>query len=84
MPLYFFDLHDGVDAPDHEGQELPGLFAAQAKALKEARQVIAASVKEQGKIDLRHNIKVRDESGATVYFIEFEEAVSVLRAGKPV
>ena len=84
MPLYFFDLHDDVDAPDQEGQELSGLLAAQQHGLKEARQIIAASVTEQGKIDLRHHIKVRDESGAIVHCIEFEEAVSVQRGGKPV
>jgi hypothetical protein len=57
MPLYFFDLHNDMDALDAEGQELPGLSAAESLALKEARQIIAASVTEQGKIDLRHNIE---------------------------
>jgi hypothetical protein len=84
MPLYFFDLHNDMDASDSEGQELSDLPAAKRLALKEARQMIAASVTEQGRIDLRHNIQVRDESGAIVHCIEFEDAVSVQRGGKPV
>ena len=84
MPLYFFDLHNDMDAPDAEGQDLSDLHAAERQALREARQMIAASVTEQGKIELRHNIQVRDESGATVHWVEFEDAVSVQRGGKPV
>ena len=49
MPLYFFNLHNDMDATDSEGQELSGLPAAQRQALKEARHMIAASVTEQGK-----------------------------------
>jgi hypothetical protein len=45
--------------------------------------MIAASVTEQGKIDLGHYLKVRDEPGHEVHCIDFEDAVSDQRAGKP-
>lgn len=79
MPRYFFDLYDDMISLDPEGTELSGLEAAKRHATKEARQIIGASVTEQGKIDLRHKIKVRDETGAVVHTIKFEDAVSVQR-----
>ena len=78
---YFFDLHGDVTVPDREGQELSGLAAVQARARKEARQLIAANVIEQGKIDLFHRIDVRDESGTIVHSLEFGVAVKVQRSG---
>lgn len=81
---YFFDLYNDMVVQDDEGRELADLQAAIKHALKEARQMIAASATEQGKIDLRHYIKVRDRSGAEVHCIEFEDAVSVQRGGRPV
>ena len=84
MPRYFFDLYDDLVASDDDGRELPDLDAAKRHAIKEARQMIAASTTEQGKIDLLHYIKVRDELGAEVCCIEFEDAVKVQRGGRPV
>lgn len=84
MPRYFFDLYDDLISLDSEGAELPDLGSAERHALVEARQIIGATAKDDGKIDLRHNIKVRDEAGAIVHTLEFEDAVSVQRGGKPV
>lgn len=84
MARYFFDLYNDIVVQDDEGVELSDLEAAKHRALKEARQMIAASVTEQGKIDLRHYIKVRDERGGEVHCIDFEEAVSVHRGGDPI
>jgi hypothetical protein len=41
--------------------------------------MIQASVVERGKIDLRHFISVRDESGSVVFNMHFEDAVKVRR-----
>jgi hypothetical protein len=79
MPRYFFDLHNDIDAPDEEGRELPGFDAAKADALREVRTMIQVSVEETGRIDLRHHIDVRDQSGAVVYVLHFEDAVTVQR-----
>ncbi|MFL6762866.1 MAG: DUF6894 family protein [Sphingomicrobium sp.] len=79
MPRYFFDLHNDVDALDPEGKELPDLKSAKDVALSNARAMIQASVQETGKIDLHHYINLRDESGAVVYVMHFEDAVTVRR-----
>ena len=84
MPRYFFDLYNDMVVQDDEGVELTDLEAAKKHAFKEARQMIAASVTEQGKIDLRHYVKIRDGLGDEVHCIDFEDAVSVERGGEPV
>ena len=82
MPQYFFDLHNDLDAEDPEGKELPDLEAAKAHVLQEARTMIQVSVEETGRIDLRHHIDVRDDSGATVFVMHFEDAVTVQRGSE--
>jgi hypothetical protein len=79
VPRYFFDLYNDMNARDEEGRELANLGAAKAVVLCEVREMIQASVAELGKIDLRHHIDVRDESGAVVYVMHFEDAVTVQR-----
>jgi hypothetical protein len=78
MPRYFFDIHNDIDALDHEGKDLPDLEAALDVALGEARTMIQASVAETGRIDLRHHIDVR-EGGQVVHVMHFEDAVTVQR-----
>lgn len=78
MPRYFFDLHNGIDAIDDEGEDLPDLQAAIDHALCEARIMIQTSVQETGRIDLRHHIDVR-EGSEIVHVIHFEDAVTVQR-----
>jgi hypothetical protein len=75
---YFFDLHNDVDALDEEGRELPNLDAAKANALAEAREMMQESVCK-GHLDLRHHIDVRDGTGAVLYVLHFEDAVTVRR-----
>ncbi len=36
---------------------------------------------KQGRIELRHYIKVRDDAGGTLAVIPFEEAVTIVRGG---
>ena len=79
MPRYFFDLHNDIEAPDNEGRELPNVDAVVAEAVKEARELIKASIDDTGRIDLRHHIDVRDEHGESVFVIHFEDAVTVQR-----
>lgn len=83
MRRFYFDLHNDEDLLDPQGRELNGLAEAQAEAMVEAREMICVSVAE-GKIDLRHHIDVRDEDGAIVHKVRFDDAVVVLRAGAPV
>jgi len=44
--------------------------------------MIQVSVEETGRIDLRHHIDVRDESGAIVFVMHFEDAVTVQRGSE--
>jgi hypothetical protein len=79
MAQYFFDLHNDIDAIDDEGVDLPDIEAAKAHALAEARTMIQASVADTGRIDLRHHLDIRDESGAVVHVMRFEDAVQIQR-----
>ena len=83
MPRYYFDLQNGEVLLDQQGRELRGLADAKTEALIEAREMICVSVSE-GRLDLLHHIDVRDEDGATVHTVRFEDAVVVVRAGEPV
>ncbi len=40
MPLYFFDIHDGLFDPDPEGTELPDIYAAQAEAIRASGEML--------------------------------------------
>ena len=77
MPIYYFDLRNDVNVDDEEGRELPDLAAAHAAALVEAREMITESV-ERGRVDLRHRIEVRDESGSIVHTLHFGDAIEVV------
>lgn len=78
VPRYFFDLHNDMDVLDEEGKELPDPQSARAHALREALEMIHASIDEQGHIDLRHCIEIREE-GAIVDVVHFEDAVTIQR-----
>jgi hypothetical protein len=79
MPQYFFDLFNDIEASDDEGRELPDVDAVVAAVLREVREMIRAAIAETGRIDLRHRIDVRDESGNIVYVMHFEDAVTIQR-----
>ena len=83
MPRYFFDLYDDVNVIDEEGRVRADLDSAKATALIEAREIIQANVRDFGKFDVSHRIEVRDESGAIVHTIHFDDAVEVLLEGRP-
>jgi hypothetical protein len=79
MPRYFFDLYNDEVSLDDEGAVLPGPEEAYGRAMREAREMITASVEEHGKIDLSHRIEVRGESGLVLDRVPFEQAVNFLR-----
>jgi hypothetical protein len=79
MPRYFFDLHNEHVVKDGEGRELPDLESVLYLTLHKVRELVKASIDETGRIDLRHRIDVRDESGAVVYVMHFEDAVTIQR-----
>jgi hypothetical protein len=76
MARYFFAIHDTEVVPDPEGIELPDAAAAMARAMVEARELAAESVR-QGHFDGHHRIDVTDEAGACVGAVRFDEAVAI-------
>jgi hypothetical protein len=77
MPRFYFNLADDVFVADEEGRELPHLEAARKEAAKYARDMSAATILEQGKINLHHRIDVVDEAGETVLKVEFADVVKI-------
>jgi hypothetical protein len=77
MPRFYFNLANDMFVPDLEGKELPDVEAARAQAEKYARDMSAASILEQGRINFNHRIDVVDEAGEVVVTVEFAEAVKV-------
>jgi len=77
MPRYYFDLHNDMDAVDHEGKELAGIEQATRQALVEARAMLEDSA-GHGRINLNHFIQVRDESGKVVHRLHFDEVVTIV------
>jgi hypothetical protein len=79
MPLYFFHLKDGEDVLiDAEGMELRDIDDAKATALLQARDIISHEALK-GHINLAQWIEVRNEAGAPVCSIKFEDAVHIHR-----
>lgn len=72
----FFHLYDDVVARDEEGTELPGARSAHDKAIREARNLMSATIME-GHIFLHHRIEVEDDAGAVVAVVPFGDAVRV-------
>jgi hypothetical protein len=77
MPRFRFNIHDAhFEAPDEEGQELPGLAQARAVAIAGIRSILGGEL-ESGVIDLRGHIDVADESGRVMMRVDFAEAVEI-------
>ena len=80
MARYFMHLRDGTDGLlDPDGCDFPTLEDASA-ALFTARDLIAGDVRD-GRIDLRFRIDVHDETGAIVYTLPFQHALSIIAEG---
>jgi hypothetical protein len=76
MPRFFFHLYEYEPVLDEEGEELTGLEAAQAAALRSARSLAAEQVLK-GKLNLNHSIDIVDDSGAVVCTVTFRDAFEI-------
>lgn len=79
MPRFHFHLHNDMDVPDEEGQELPDLDAALTWARTQARNLIGELVKETGRLALHHRIDIVNEHGVVVGTVRFGDAVKIER-----
>jgi hypothetical protein len=77
MPRFYFHLINDMDVPDHEGEDLPDLAAAQAFALRQARAMIAAMALDEGRLVLHHRIDIEDEQHSLVGTMAFRDAVRI-------
>jgi hypothetical protein len=78
MPRFYFHLYNDTDVSDENGEELPDLAAAQARAISMARFEISEAVKRDGRIVLSHRIDVEDEEAAVLASVHFRDAVQVI------
>ncbi len=76
MPRFYFHLHDLVPAIDEEGQELPDVNAAIARATAYTREMAAESVRE-GNLKLSHFIELTDEAGGSLRRVAFADVVRI-------
>jgi hypothetical protein len=78
MPHYHLHLHNAhVDASDEQGHELENLTAAREMALHGIRDFLAHEVM-QGRLDLRGQVDVANDSGHILASVTFVEAVAVI------
>jgi len=79
MPRLYFHFHDGIDMMlDEGGNDIP-VEQIVARALVEARAIIADEVL-RGRIDLRPRIDVQDGDGTVVHRLCFVDAVKIIRS----
>lgn len=77
MPRYFMHLIDSTDVLlDPDGVVIPAELVERV-TLRAARDCMAGDV-QNGRLDLRYRIDVRDESGAALHQLAFCDAVEVL------
>ena len=77
MARFYFHLHDDVDVPDNEGRELPDLEAARECATREARNCLAETIKEKGRLVLHRHIDIVDERGEVLETVRFGDTVQI-------
>jgi hypothetical protein len=77
MQRFYFHLHNDVDAPDDEGKELPDIDAARAYAEANAVDLMAATLKEKGRLNLGHHIDIEDEHGKVLATVRFRDVVAI-------
>ncbi len=77
IPRYYFDLHNGVEARDDEGQELPSFEEARLHAIELVRFEAAEAVKRQGHLVKHHRIDIKDANGFVLDTVRFGDAVKI-------
>ena len=76
MPRYFFHLFNDENFKDDEGQELANAAVALQRAVTEAREIAAESVRN-GKLNLGHHIQVVQDDDEEIGKVTFREAIQI-------
>ena len=77
VPRFHFHLHNNLDVPDAEGEELPGVEAAIRYAEICARLEVVQAVKDGGRINLGHRIDIEDGIGRVLDTVWFRDVVEI-------
>jgi hypothetical protein len=75
MTRYHLNLYNDTDIPDEEGQDFPDLAAAEAEAVRGARDIVAEHVLSGRTIHLRHRMEIVDAAGVLRSTIRFGDVV---------
>lgn len=77
MPRFFLDIFNSeICATDDDGQELPDLAAAREAAITGIRSILGGEL-ARGKLDLRGEIRIRDDAGNALLSVPYSEAVAI-------
>jgi hypothetical protein len=77
MPLYFLNVRDrGELIRDSHGSCLPNLGAARTEAIVSARELMAQSIADSGRIGIDRRVEISDARGATLLVVPFWEAAT--------
>lgn len=76
MPRFFFHLVEDERLSDDEGCELADLLEARVHALKAARSLAGANIKD-GWLNLDHCIQVMDRDGLEMFTLRFGDAFTL-------
>ena len=77
MPRFYFHLVNDIDAPDHEGRELPDLEAAREIARRNVLFTASESKKDKAHFVRSHRILIEDADGNVLDTIHFGDVVAV-------
>jgi hypothetical protein len=76
MPRFFFHLYDDRVALDPKGRELPSVARAKEVAVRDARALASAEVRE-GHLGLNHRIEVTDANDGPVATVHFKDVIAI-------
>ena len=82
MPLYFFNLHDGVDLPDPVGSEHADLQSVRQEAVESLSERLRGRLLD-GRDVSAWLMNVTDEAGFTVLILSFSAAVQIVNPPRP-
>lgn len=77
MPRFHIHLYNSTgETNDEEGQELPGIEAAEQKAIEGIRSILSEEVRH-GSLDLRGRAEIATTAGVVVQTVNFADTVQL-------
>lgn len=76
MSRYYFELRDGVEITDEEGQEFASDAEAREEAVKSARSMLREEIL-RGTLSLKDSIRILDEARREIDVVYFRDVVRI-------